>query len=356
MQLNGFDSFLALRGIRYDDKNEFFSSLETTVVDTLNLPDDTNEKRTLVRLFGENLNFKQFKLKPGHRNLIMNLMLEIDKVDVEEFFTKAHIKASQNKSLSIDEMEMFKSPAEQKVKHPEAVKSSPNYSKSPVVYQIADHVYSNDEAEIFEYSNEPEYVEEENAEYLFEECIEEKSGISYVLKLDESDSEKVYEATNSPKKKPSKKRKPDRMYNEEFLSQSMNPRRRRILSTKVYPDNDDGIRERFADLIQQVILNALFLNSKQPLIFSNFQSMQCILSQSKLERVQNVTISIFKETDTSWIVVCPLCDTKIKMAVVFENNGRYRNYKRSNFERHLRFKHCKEDKIAYEAVQSIQEY
>lgn len=47
------------------------------------------------------------------------------------------------------------------------------------------------------------------------------------------------------------------------------------------------------------------------------------------------------ETDTTWIVFCPICNNRIRLAVVYENGGRYCNYKRSNFERHLRFKHCK---------------
>ena len=71
--------------------------------------------------------------------------------------------------------------------------------------------------------------------------------------------------------------------------------------------------------------------------------MQCILSQSQLNKVTDNTVVITKEMDTCYNVLCPLCSTKIKLSVVFENNGRYRNYKRSNFERHLRFKHCKED-------------
>lgn len=81
--------------------------------------------------------------------------------------------------------------------------------------------------------------------------------------------------------------------------------------------------------------------------------MQCILSQSQLNKLKDVSVKITKETDTCYIVICPLCSAKIKLSVVFENNGRYRNYKRSNFERHLRFKHCKEDERSSKVFTSI---
>ena len=84
--------------------------------------------------------------------------------------------------------------------------------------------------------------------------------------------------------------------------------------------------------------------------------MHCILPREKLMEVENVGIHVEKESDTSWAVYCPLCHSRIRLPVVFENGGRYCNYKRSNFERHLRFKHCKPDKNeVYEAVEMIEE-
>lgn len=81
--------------------------------------------------------------------------------------------------------------------------------------------------------------------------------------------------------------------------------------------------------------------------------MQCILPREKLAEVENAEIHVEKETDTSWAVYCPLCHARIRLPVVFENGGRYCNYKRSNFERHLRFKHCKSyNAEVYEATEA----
>lgn len=71
--------------------------------------------------------------------------------------------------------------------------------------------------------------------------------------------------------------------------------------------------------------------------------MQCILPSDKLADVENADVELEKESDFSWAVYCPLCHSRIRLPVVFENGGRYCNYKRSNFERHLRFKHCKDN-------------
>lgn len=55
----------------------------------------------------------------------------------------------------------------------------------------------------------------------------------------------------------------------------------------------------------------------------------------------DIQVEKSEESDYTWIVYCPICSNRIRLAVVYENLGRYCNYKRSNFERHLRFKHCK---------------
>ena len=195
LEFNGFNSFLALKGIRYDNKNEFFSSLESTIDDILNSQDFKDEKKILNEFFP--FNRKQFKLKPGHKNLIMNLMLEIDKVEADEFFSKS--LSETKSSRPIDD------------------------------------------------------------EYIVEEYIEDHSDFfehSFVLKVNNEDSEGTNETfldSSRPKKKLTQKRKPDRMYNDEFLAQCINPRKRRVTSTKAYLDSDEGICKRFSDLIQQVI-------------------------------------------------------------------------------------------------------
>jgi hypothetical protein len=69
--------------------------------------------------------------------------------------------------------------------------------------------------------------------------------------------------------------------------------------------------------------------------------MECILPREKLTEIEGFELHVEKESDSSWAVYCPLCHSRIRLPVVLENGGRYCNYKRSNFERHLRFKHCK---------------
>lgn len=85
--------------------------------------------------------------------------------------------------------------------------------------------------------------------------------------------------------------------------------------------------------------------------------MECILPRDKLSEVEGCELHVEKETETSWAVYCPLCHSRIRLPVVVENSGRYCNYKRSNFERHLRFKHCKNSaqNEVYEAVEAIEE-
>lgn len=88
--------------------------------------------------------------------------------------------------------------------------------------------------------------------------------------------------------------------------------------------------------------------------------MECILPSDKLAEVEDVEIEVEKEAESSWAVYCPLCQSRIRLPVVYENGGRYCNYKRSNFERHLRFKHCKSNKRdqerqIYDTVEMIEE-
>lgn len=212
LEFNGFNSFLALKGIRYDSIKEFFNSLESTIDEILNFQDETYEKRMLEKVLP--LNQKQFKLKPGHKNLIMNLMLEIDKTDADEFFNKTH---SSNVMLNED----------------------------------------------YEYQQKKSLIDEE---YIIEEYIEDKIDISehsYIFKVNNEDSEGTNDFildSSMHKKKSTQKRKPDKMYNEEFLAQCINPRKRRVATLKAYSNNDEGICERFSDLIKQVVYN--FYNLK----------------------------------------------------------------------------------------------
>lgn len=48
-------------------------------------------------------------------------------------------------------------------------------------------------------------------------------------------------------------------------------------------------------------------------------------------------IELVKIHDNIWEVKCPLCTKKLRLQLTQE--GKYTNYKRSNFERHLRIVH-----------------
>lgn len=85
--------------------------------------------------------------------------------------------------------------------------------------------------------------------------------------------------------------------------------------------------------------------------------MECILPRERKPKIEADEIQVEKseESDTAWVVYCPICCNRIRLPVVYENSGRYCNYKRSNFERHLRFKHCKNiKKDAFEQVSLVE--
>lgn len=298
LYVNGFDSYLALKGIRYDNKNEFFEMLERTVTETVTSEYESDEKSNMINsLVGYNA--KNFKIKPGHRNLIMNLMLEIDRTDVNEFF-----KHRQQVVDDAFEIPLAKSPSEIKFEIQDEDEDHQSIEEERFMYAHDQHTTENiekDEAAGSDMSMEQFMLEE----YLSDENI--------AIEVENYIMPKRHAKRNQPK--------PTQMYNEEFLAQKINPRRRRVTTARAYPNTDEGKTERFRDLMQQ--------------------SMECILPKETFSMISHATIDIEKENDFRWNVTCPLCSVKIKLAIKLEKKGYY-NYKRSNFERHLRFKHCKE--------------
>lgn len=239
LQINGFNSFLALKGIRYDDKKEFFQSLETTVKDYCDSDDVSSEKSDLLdELASQRQTIKNFKLRPGDRNCIMNLMLEIEKTEASDFFGRSSELFVQDQMTS-PHKQNFALFHEQS---PQKLIARRSDEKNFFVAQ-PDHGYSRDDDQ-----QEQEYVLEE--EYLTDDTMDSMG----LIKIEYEDS-----PVNAPAKRKSTssathsaKRRPDRMYNEEFMAKCVNPRRRRIALNKTYPATDEGTRERFADLIQQV--------------------------------------------------------------------------------------------------------
>jgi hypothetical protein len=175
------------------------------------------------------------------------------------------------------------------------------------------------------------YSRENEEEYYIEEYItddsqpEEKfielSDTGYIKLL-----QNKRKSENDEANKTTKTRRPDHMYNDEFLSKNISAKRRRV--KKSYPPGDEGTKMRFVDLLSQ--------------------SLQCILPRDRYEEVKFEELNVTKHSDTVWNAQCPICKAIVRLPVVHENNGKYVNYKRSNFERHLRFKHCKQKDLQQE--------
>lgn len=243
--MNGFNSFLALKGIRYDDKQEFFQSLECTVFEVLNSDGESLEKTLLENeMAAMYQTVNNFRLRPGHRNYIMNLMGEIEKFDVNEFFGRCKEDSKHSEAVE--------SPASFTISHTPASDVIVRRSSDKVIISPVDHVYSRDDQD--EQEADHEYVIEE--EYLSDNTMDSMGGmikLEYSSVGSENEAVKRKASTSSS----STKRRPDIMYNEEFIAKGVNPRRRRVTLNKTYPDTEEGIKERFGDLIQQVSFTTL---------------------------------------------------------------------------------------------------
>lgn len=237
LRINGFDSFLALKGFRYNEK-EFFGSLEKTVEVFLNSDFENNEKQELkAELAAQYQSASNFVIKPGHRSYIMNLMLEIDKTEISDFFRKTveegTIAPQDEENFMLDTL---------------GVPSKDN----PIIISQVEHGYSRDD---------DEQDAQEMEVYEYEEYLSNDESIGSVgtIRVDYDNVASIL--TSKPKREArsttSAKRRPQHMYNEEFMARSQNPRRRRVASNKTYPNTEEGTRERFRDLLFQVSLKII---------------------------------------------------------------------------------------------------
>lgn len=257
LQTNGFNSFLALKGIRYEDKHEFFQSLEITVLEVLAADGISDEKRELeAELSAHHQNANNFRLKPGHRNYIMNLMLEIESIDVNEFFGRT---GNETSATEVHQVQKSKTPSPQKHEYSVSRHASPNTASRLVVRRSnsdkifvssVEHGYSNQEQD----QQESEFILEEE-EYLYEEdTMDSMIKVEYdPMEMPSSSKKRKSASVSTPSS--SGHRRPEQMYNEEFMAKCVNPRRRRVMLNKSYPPTDEGTRERFTDLIHQVIFS-----------------------------------------------------------------------------------------------------
>lgn len=270
---------------------------------------DSQEKLNLLNsLSGYNFSTKNFKIKPGHRNLIMNLMLEIDQTNANDFF-----KIKQDVVKKVTEVVQKTS---ENLEIPLAM------SLTEIKYEIADDDSVEEEQFTYELTSTQNNEGIEETEIDMEQFILEEYISDDNKALDELVAAGCFipgHYTEKEKLRFQKKFTPK--YNQEFLAQ--NPRRRRMIAMKSYPATDEGTTERFKDLLKQ--------------------SMECILSKEIFATIDPKAIQVKKDSANRWNVKCPLCPSNIKLAVNFENNGKYCNYKRSNFERHLRCKHIRSE-------------
>lgn len=96
--------------------------------------------------------------------------------------------------------------------------------------------------------------------------------------------------------------------------------RRRPKIQKNYPETEEGMLERWADLVRQ--------------------SCEVIIPLDLIALHDLSQIDITKLHENIWEVKCPMCAKKLRLQLTQE--GKYVNYKRSNFERHLRIVHYKQ--------------
>ena len=260
LQINGFDSFLALKGIRNDEKNEFFKSLESTVLEFVTSDRASSTKDDLeTEIAAHHQSFDDFKLKPGHRNYIMNLMIEIDKSDVNEFFGRC----SDITAKEPEEIEKVNLETPSKHQYSIAHNTPPATLANLIVRRsnTEKHIVVSRDEHGYSQENETEYVLEE--EYLTDDTMDSMFKVDYGVELQDTRKRK----SSSSLAASSAKRRPAQMYNEEFMAKSVNPRRRRVTVNKTYPANDEGTRERFTDLIHQVRLRTNFISHSLTLEF-----------------------------------------------------------------------------------------
>lgn len=365
LEFNGFDTLLALKGIRWDDKKLFFEALEESITSLVDLEDSEDIKRQfLEELAANHQQLKNFKLKLGHKNLIINLCHELQKTNIEDLniiqvpdvkrvhqelivrkpeeHGYAHEKNLKRKASSESEEPQFtivQSPQHGSQHQDQDVSVTEEKEQIQYVYENEEEDDGTnfieqeflEELEPFEGDAEiVEYQEVHTDEAETDDCIYTSEQI---IKQEADQYEQAeryemsgYESSSSLNRSGPKNKKPKHMYTEEFLQTQMTqgrigtPGRRRPKIQKHYPDTEEGLLERWCDLVRQ---------SCEVIVPTD------LLSQHDLSHVEIVKIH-----DSIWEVKCPLCTKKLRLQLTHE--GKYTNYKRSNFERHLRIVHYKQ--------------
>lgn len=350
MDYNGFDSFLALRGINCDDKKEFFEGIEESV---RNLQDfDENDK--LRKIFEEILaaNYQRinnFRLKIGHKNLIINLCRELQSTTITDFNSNSISKESEkfipqetDEETQIDEK--FEPEPPNLIEQPHLKEPQVEIHEAPEITgddseEMVQYIYESDgEGETIQFTEQDqdflETYDQDNevVEMVYEEVPHDETENDENLYMSEdaikSEDSSVFDLSNSKNHLNIRNRfkRPKHMYTEEFLATQKiqgrigTPGKRRPKLKKHYPDTEEGLIERWSDLVRQ--------------------SLEVIVPQKLLEQFDLRNIEVIKTHELTWEVKCPMCSKKVKLQMTYE--GKYINYKRSNFERHLRVIHYRQ--------------
>lgn len=322
-----------MKGIRWDESasySHFFESLEEAVQGLADA-DDTDEMK---RNFFEEMRrahyyrLDKFKLKIGHKNLIINLCHELKSVKPEEFNAPTVVYEEPKQIIGEFVVRNIAKPAEPTRSVPSHSSPFKRRSEDEPTEEIQYEVCKEDEGGDHEYLEESELYGTEEYEMKAEDI--EDDGLIYNDQIiayetehfsNEVEFETVYNRSR-------KNKRPRHMYTEEFLQTQASqgrigvPGRRRPKLQKRYPNTEEGMLERWSDLVRQ--------------------SCKVIVPKELLGQHTLDHIDLSKTSETVWEVKCPLCTKKLRLQLTQE--GKYQNYKRSNFERHLRIVHYKQIK------------
>ena len=327
MSTNGFDSLLTLKGLHWEDKKQFFRELEETVTNLIYLDDDNITRKSFEEeLLKTNENLSQFKLKLGHKNLVLNLCHLLTDVTLDEFLQRTNTTFDSLKDVKRQSLG-------------ETVKQVQVHSKEEDIDQEYDEeTYDNDHVE--EYTEVEEvFVEEmyENVEYVDDGAITiATSDDNFQAETENENICYEFETEYVPPQKKIKREKKsinyeiddgteyaanfsEKLESKDEFGETPKKNRRRQRIHKKYTEDDEGMLMRWHDLIEQ--------------------SLEVVLPKEMFEQHDFKSIVIIKLTDSTWEVDCPLCIMKLRLTIIKE--GKYTNYKRSNFERHLRNIHLR---------------
>lgn len=283
LEYNGFDTLLALKGIRWDDKKYFFEALEESIASIAEIDDADDEMKLnfIEECAANHQKLHDFKLKLGHKNLIINLCHELQKTNLEDF-NGSVIQVPEMKIVHSElivrkpeehgysrENERKRASAVMQTAVPEKIakieEQAPEQAMVQYLYeteeeddntsQFVEQEYleeleTYDDAELVEYQEiQPEEIEtDDNCLYATEQIIKNEADQYEQAEYEISG----YDSSSSQNRSGPKSKKPKHMYTLEFLQTQMTqgrigmPGRRRPKIQKHYPDTEEGLLERWA--------------------------------------------------------------------------------------------------------------